>query len=267
MKKLTLLILGMTGLSLVACNGGGSSSSDGSGGGGENTNGYDGPLPVSYSQALPNNQGNLISVNNLVLPAQTAESIYFTVGNFSGSPVTINFTVKANNTVGTTGSKLKSTSVPTLTPDSCTFSANQNNCTITISGAESGNYSIEPWITITQLNPINLTTMPPAQGLISGRYSMSGDVRIDNCQSEPLQFGSYMTVSNGQLCINIGGSSNCIGVANPYYRTFPSVSVYQYSDEDIQTENAFQFSNGTIYTYSYFSSCPGLVSYMQATKQ
>ncbi len=93
------------------------------------------------------------------------------------------------------------------------------------------------------------------------------DVRIDSCQSEPLQFGSYMTVSNGQLCMNIGGSSNCIGVANPYYRTFPSVSVYQYGDEGTQTENSFQSSNGTIYTYSYFSSCPGLVLYMQATKQ
>ena len=266
MKKLTLLIISITGIGLVACNGGGSSSSGGSGGDGS-TNGYDGALPESYSQILPNNQGNLISVNNIVLPAQTAESIYFTVSNFSGSPVTIDFKVKPNNTVGTTESKLKTASVPTLTPNSCTFSANQNNCTITISGAESGNYSIEPWITITQLNPINLTTMNQVQGLISGRYAMSGDVRIDNCQSEPLQFGSYMTVSNGQLCINIGGSSNCIGVANPYYRTFPSVSVYQYSDEDAQTENAFQTSNGTIYTYSYFSSCPGLVSYVQATKQ
>lgn len=267
MKKLTFLILGITGLGLVACNGGGSSSSGGSGGGGGNTNGYDGALPESYSQPLPNNQGNLISVNNLVLPAQTAESIYFTVSNFSGSPITINFTVQANNPVSTTGGKLKTASVPTLTPNSCTFSANQNNCTISISGAESRSYSIEPWITITQLNPINLTAMNPVQGLISGRYSLSGDTRVDTCTFEPLPFGSYMTASNGQLCMYIGEETNCIGVANPFYRTFPSVTVYPIGDEDAQTENAFQTSNGTIYTYSYFKACPGVVSYMQATKQ
>ncbi len=251
MKKSNLLILVLAGAVVVACNGGSSNSSSSNGGG--SSSGYTGPQPEQYSSQLPNNQGQLITTNYMVYPANVNESIVFMVKNFKGDPLTVNFSVMSSS-----GSILK---VGSNDIQSCSFSSTTTSCSFLISGYESGSYSIIPTVDSNNLQPIYFTTLNSQSLIISGNYTLTGTSPGKDCEVEQIA-GVTFSVSNGQACTTYPGQPTfCTDVANPFTQNMP----YSGSHCDSWIDgvcigwgvtNVYN-SGGNIYNVTSYSYCPG----------
>ncbi len=195
MKKLTLLICGVAGIGLAACNGGGSSSSGGSGGGGSGdacSNGASScgtpinQVPESYSQVITPAtmsgrtlttsvvNGTLKSTTNLYLSSTESYPLSFTVtGNTT--EITVNFSIVADDPNIPAGSAL-----PSITPRQCVFAvSNPASCdlVITLGNAPVGQYKIVPRVVggAEFSTAVVMNFLPPTQFTLPlGTYLDSG---------------------------------------------------------------------------------------------
>lgn len=253
MKKLSVLLMSICGATaLVACGSG--SSSSGGGGGIADT-----PQPTKYSESIPTG-GTLISLNNLYLATDATDApLSFGVESITAD-TTVSFTVQANNS--TSSGKLQATTMPTLSPDSCTFdAANPQPCTINInaSGVPAESYIIVPIVGVGAMPPISVTTQSASSvTLPNGEYTAQIiGTFTDGITCELLTpITASISVSGNQMCTPGGCKTNkpvpVPSGANPF-------------------TNGFMFNvswTGTVLTLDDTSAeCPGLIGSVVLTKK
>lgn len=202
MRKLSIVLLTSAGALLAACNGGGSSSANNGGTPTPSPTPTPAPTstpnpPTTYSAALPNG-GNLITSSNLIL-ASNASSVPLA---FSVTGVNSNTTVDFVVT-GTSNNSLQANDdVPTITPASCSFTAEDPqpcNPVLNVANSSIGNYIITPTVNSTNLAPITFSTQTASSvTLPDGDYSSTGPSH-SACTANPAST-DYFFISNGQFC-------------------------------------------------------------------